>query len=236
MGFGRDWGAFGSRDFGSRSSGTQGDRPKSIPSGHASFADCIEAHVRQQIRRPAAMWIQQLENLCALKTLKFYQEGGELRDAWFDICRQVVSLQGVAPPESSECYPYRQHLQTLRVPFAAFFADKLDGFRAIFFEHGLHETEPSSPALEDFRLAMEAALPTQWLELLQEHREAYVEDLAVLKLTAVPLPQAEQLRILRPILQDQAASWRVPRPMKSKRDDHETASVRAKPGPTPKTL
>ena len=112
--------------------------------GHASFADCIEAYVRGQIRRPAAMWIQQLENLCALKTLKFYRQDGELRDAWFQICRQVVSLQGVAPPESSECYPYRQHLQTLHLPFSSHFADEMDGFRSIFFERELHKMEPSS--------------------------------------------------------------------------------------------
>ena len=57
---------------------------------------------------------------------------------------------------------------------------------------------------------MEASIPPQWLELLHKHRKAYVEDLALLKLTAVPLPQKDQLRILQPILQDQAAAWRVP--------------------------
>ncbi|CAE7308312.1 rnf213a, partial [Symbiodinium sp. KB8] len=180
--------------------------------GHASFADCIEAYIRHQIRRPAAMWIQQLENLCALKTLKFYQGECDLRNAWFEICDQVVSLQGVAPPQKSECYPYRQHLQSLHVPFAAYFAEKLDGFRAIFFEHQLHKMDPGNPALRDFRLAMEAAIPDQWMELLRQHRQAYVKDLAVLKLTAVPLPQTEQLRILQPIFQEQSAfeDWGVP--------------------------
>ena len=38
----------------------------------------------------------------------------------------------------------------------------------------------------------------------QEHHEAYAEDLACLRLTAVPLPQTEQQRFLRPILKDEA--------------------------------
>ncbi|CAE7316176.1 RNF213 [Symbiodinium sp. CCMP2592] len=153
-----------------------------------------------------------VRNLCALKTLKFYQEECDLRNAWFEICDQVVSLQGVAPPKNSECYSYRQHLQSLHVPFAAYFAEKLDGFRAIFFEHQLQKMDPENPALKDFRLAMEAAIPDQWMELLRQHRQAYVNDLAVLKLTAVPLPQSEQLRILQPIFQEQSAfeDWGVP--------------------------
>ena len=69
-----------------------------------------------------------VRNLCALKTLKFYQEECDLRNAWFEICDQVVSLQGVAPPKNSECYSYRQHLQSLHVPFAAYFAEKLGRF------------------------------------------------------------------------------------------------------------
>ncbi|CAE7349564.1 RNF213 [Symbiodinium sp. CCMP2592] len=177
--------------------------------GHASFADCIEAYVRQQVRRPAAMLIHRLENMCALKTIKLYPADCELRRAWFDICRQVVSLEGVAPPEGSECYPYRHHLQMLQIPFAAHFAEKLDSFRALYFEQGLDAKGPAHPAWSLLRRSMEAAIPAEWLKLLHDHKDTYVEDLAALRLSAVPLPQAEQLRVLKPILQDRAHQWEV---------------------------
>ena len=156
------------------------------------------------------MLIHRLENLCALKTIKLYPADCELRRAWFDICRQVVSLEGVAPPEGSECYPYRHHLQILQIPFAAHFAEKFDSFRALYFEQGLDRQGPAHPSWSLLQRSMEAAIPAEWLKLLHDHRDTYVEDLAALRLSAVPLPQAEQLRVLKPILQDRARQWKVP--------------------------
>ncbi|CAK9110700.1 unnamed protein product [Durusdinium trenchii] len=173
--------------------------------GHASFADCIEAFVRQAVRGPAAVFLYLLEKSCALKTLSFYPDDSALRRSWFQLCEEELlpKIQEVPEPTTPEQYAYPQHLQSLRVPFAAHFAEQLDSFRSTFFEHKLQNVHHQDPRVGDLRRAMEASISEKWLSMLKEHREAYAQDLAALRLTAVPLLQKDQQLFLRPILQDE---------------------------------
>eukprot|EP00434_Breviolum_minutum_P022735 symbB.v1.2.020057.t1/scaffold1666.1/size183716/3 len=172
--------------------------------GHSSFADCIEAHIRQLVRQPAAVLVYLLEKSCALYTLQLYPTESPMRDAWFRLCRQRVlpQLGNLPLPTGPEQYPYPQHLQHLRVPFSAYFAEELDSFRSTFFEHKLHQVQSTDARVKDLTLAMEAAIPPQWRKMLKEHQAHYAEDLAALRLTAVPLPQDQQRKFLQPIMKN----------------------------------
>eukprot|EP00435_Cladocopium_sp_Y103_P034253 s610_g8.t2 len=171
--------------------------------GHSSFSECIEAHVRQLVRGPAAVLVFLLEKTCALKTLSLYPADCPLRAAWFQLCEQRIlpQLSKVPAPTGPEFYPYLQHLQLLRVPFSSCFAEELDSFRSSYFEHKLHQVHHLDRRVQDLTKGMEVSIEEQWLQLLKEHQEDYAQDLAALRLTAVPLPQEEQRRFLRPIMQ-----------------------------------
>ena len=67
-------------------------------------------------------------------------------------CRNFLSIwtDGIQVPEPTtpEQYAYPQHLQSLRVPFAAHFAEQLDSFRSTFFEHKLQNVHHQDPRWE----------------------------------------------------------------------------------------
>ncbi|CAE8620350.1 unnamed protein product [Polarella glacialis] len=109
-------------------------------------------------------------------------------------------LVSVPAPARAECYTYHQHMQELRLPFVAHFADRIDEFRSLFLEHRLYEADSDDARLQDFRRAVESSIGHEDFAFLQKHARSYAEDLAALRLTAVPLRQEEQLRILRPLL------------------------------------
>ena len=164
----------------------------------STFNDAVYNYIADQIKRPLAKWIYQLERVSAWNAF-FVDEGDNQKAAtWINLLRsgKVIDVDQIPLPRGSECYILDKPVLNLVYPFSSAFATHVEDIKGLVMENvkileddkenvdenGQLKIKDMFDLVKRFSSLLAAKLQDIFeVEWLQSNALLYVEDLMDIK-------------------------------------------------------